>query len=328
MPSEVHPDQQVQLFLRAVGDGRIDEVRRQLTDTPWLVNAVGPHPYWGGRPQALHVAIETKRPDLFHLLLEAGADVHGTNGEYEHWSPLMLAIQREQAEMRDELLRRGARRGLAEALLMADDASVADHLSHGSLPEPVPSSGSWLNFARTLLAIDRLLECGADLNAKDRWGTPPISALAQRGEAGQPLVRCLIERGATAMPEQYASSGDQAALAALIEANPALIQDAEVIIAAVEGRHHQMVQWLLAQGASANSATAGRSRQTLLHSAAWNGDLTMVKLLVSAGADIAALDGEHQTTPLGWVETAIGLTNNPDCRLVVEYLQELGATGQ
>jgi hypothetical protein len=48
-------DEQVAGFLAAVGDGRRDDVRAALSADPQLVNAVGPHPYWGGRPQALHV---------------------------------------------------------------------------------------------------------------------------------------------------------------------------------------------------------------------------------------------------------------------------------
>jgi hypothetical protein len=83
-------DEVIASFLRAVGDGRFEEVRAALTVEPALVNATGPHPYWGGRPQALHVSIETKRQDMFELLIAAGADINGTNDEYEHWSPLML----------------------------------------------------------------------------------------------------------------------------------------------------------------------------------------------------------------------------------------------
>ena len=55
----------------------------------YALNAVGPHPYWGGRPQALHVSIETARRDMFDLLLSSGADVDGRNDAYEHCSPLM-----------------------------------------------------------------------------------------------------------------------------------------------------------------------------------------------------------------------------------------------
>ena len=60
-PAEPLPEPVVAAFLRAVGDGETEEVRTALAGAPALVNAIGPHPYWGGRPQALHVAIETKR---------------------------------------------------------------------------------------------------------------------------------------------------------------------------------------------------------------------------------------------------------------------------
>jgi ankyrin repeat protein len=95
-----------------------------LAATPRLVDAVGPHPFWGGRPQALHVAIDTNRRDVFDVLLEHGADANGRNEQYDHWSPLMLATAKDRADMRDELLRRGARVGLLEALLLADEASI------------------------------------------------------------------------------------------------------------------------------------------------------------------------------------------------------------
>jgi hypothetical protein len=54
-------EEAVKTFLEHVGTGRIGDVRAMLAATPALVNAVGPHPFWGGRPQALHVAIEAKR---------------------------------------------------------------------------------------------------------------------------------------------------------------------------------------------------------------------------------------------------------------------------
>jgi len=47
------------------------------------------------------------------LLLEAGAGPSGKNDEYEHWLPFKLALDRKQTE----LLRRGARIGLLEALM-------------------------------------------------------------------------------------------------------------------------------------------------------------------------------------------------------------------
>jgi ankyrin repeat protein len=106
------PDEiEISAFLRAVGNGEIESVRAALTAKPVLVNAAGPHPFWGGRPQALHVAIEAGRRDLFDLLIDAGADVIGRNQDYDLWSPLMLTCSRNREDMRETLLQRGARIG-------------------------------------------------------------------------------------------------------------------------------------------------------------------------------------------------------------------------
>ncbi len=44
--------------------------------------------------------------------------------------------------------------------------------------------------------------------------------------------------------------------------------------------------------------------KTLLHQAAWIGDVAMVQTLLAAGADPDIVDLEHGTTPLGWAEWA------------------------
>lgn len=310
-------------FLRAVGDGDTDTVRAMLAADPLLVDAVGPHPYWGGRPQALHVAIETKRRDMFDLLLAAGADPDGRNGEYDLWSPLMLAIDRDRADMREELIRRGARIGLVEALLMKDDGAV-DALLAGGLPPLAPNRGSILAFARTPFAIDRLIALGAPIDQKDRWGVTPVEAMSRAGADGGSLVRHMMERGVVPDPEAFARLGDRAMLAALVESDPAVARRDSVLLAAVEFRHHQLVRWLLSMGADANARATALSRQSALHNAAWNGDLDMVKLLVEHGADLQARDGEHEATPRGWAETAIGITNNPDCAAVAAWLAAQG----
>jgi len=310
-------------FLRAVGDGEIETVRDMLAADPALLHATGPHPYWGGRPQALHVAIETGRWAMFSLLLEAGADPNGRNGEYDLWSPLMLALNREREEMRDALLRRGARIGLVEALLMKDDAAVDVLLADG-LPPLVPNQGSILAFARTAHAIDRLLELGAPIDLKDRWGLTPVEAMSRAGEDGGTLVRHMMERGVTPDADAFARLGDQAMLAALAESDPAVARRDAVLLAAVEYRNHDLVRWLLGQGADANARHTGLSRQTALHNAAWNGDLDMVRLLVTHGADLHACDGEHDNNPRGWAQTSARITRNPDCMEVAAWLTAQG----
>lgn len=310
-------------FLRAVGDGEIETVRSMLTAEPALVHAVGPHPYWGGRPQALHVAIETGRRDMFDLLLAAGADPDGRNGEYDLWSPLMLAINRGRAGMRDTLISHGARIGLVEALLLKDDAAVDVLLADG-LPPVVPNQGSILAFARTPRAIDRLLAMGAPRDLRDRRGVTPIEAMSRAGADGGSLIRHMMAHGAMPDPEAFARLGDRPMLAALAESDPSIARRDTVLLAAVEHRQHDLVRWLLGQGANANARNATRSRQTALHNAAWNGDLDMVKLLAEHGADLRARDGEHDNSPAGWAETAARMTGNPACMDVAAWLRAQG----
>lgn len=321
-------DEIVGAFFDHVGSGRIDDVRRILTAVPVLVNATGPHPFWGGRPQALHVAIEGGRRPLFDLLLEHGADVNGTNSGYDLWSPLMLAIERGHADMREELLRRGARVGLLEALMLAEDPLVEQILRGGELPAIAPNGGSVLAFARTAFAIDRLIALGASTDAKDRWGSTPIDALSRLGVRGQPLVRHLIAHGVAAEPKEYARLGDQETLARLVENDGAVARLDSVMMGAVDFGHHALVEWLLSRGGNANARTDAQSRQTALHSAAWNGDLRMARLLVDGGADPAARDEQYDGTPQGWAETSLVVTNNPRCAEVAEFLRPLtGSSG-
>jgi ankyrin repeat protein len=232
--------------------------------------------------------------------------------------------------MRDELVRRGARRGLVEALLAGDDGLVAELLAPGAaaLPRDVPNGGSILMFARTPFAVDRLLALGVSADARDHWGTTPLEAFSQLGERGRPLVDRLLARGLCASPEQLARLGDRNALEALERNDSASVVADEVLLAAVDGGHVALVEWLLARGASPKARAAAQSRQTALHNAAWKGDRAMVKTLVDAGADVGALDEEHRNTPLGWAETAIVITGNAACHGVVEYLASLpGARG-
>lgn len=323
--SPLPADETVARFLRAVGDGRMDEVRIALAANGGLVNAVGPHPYWGGRPQALHVAIETRRREMFDLLVAAGADVNGTNDQYEHWSPLMVTFHWDQPGMRQALVERKARIGLVEAMLFEDDAAVERMLRRGkpALPKIEPNGGSLLAFARTPFAIDRLLDLGVSVDRKDRWGAAPMEAMSRLGPRGRPLVRHLVVRGIEAEPQEYARLGDKDALADRIATNPALAQSDAVMMAAVDFGHHELVRWLLSQGANVNARATWGSQGTALHSAAWNGDLEMVKLLVAAGADVAARDVEHNNTPVGFARVAITVANNPKCNDVVDFLAGL-----
>jgi ankyrin repeat protein len=322
--SEPVDDEEVAAFLRHVGAGRIEAIHAALAKSPALVNAVGPHPYWGGRPQALHVSIETGRRDVFDLLLAAGANINGDNRLYAQWSPLMITYDKDRPEMRETLLARGARIGVVEALMAGDDDAVRRMLQRGkSAMPPDPNGGSILAFARTPYAIDRLLELGAAIDIKDRWETTPMEALSRLGPRGQHLVAHLRSRGVGAPPQVHARVGDKEAIAKMLAANPRLIENDDVVLAAAEFGHHELVQWLIERGANPNARSRIGSQGTALHSAAFEGDLEMVKLLVAAGADIHAIDAEHQNTPEGWARASVEITNNPQCAVVADYLKGL-----
>ncbi len=314
-------ERDVARFLRAVGTGHLDEVREMLAALPSLVNAVGPHPFWGGRPQALHVAIESNRRDIFELLLDRGAGVDGSNEWYDEWSPLMLAIQRDRPEMRDALLSRGARVGLTEALMLGDDRRVEEMLRDGSLPDHAPGGGPILAFARTPFAMDRLIALGAPTAGAEVGAPSAARALGQLGASGRPLVERLQAHGAPVDPEVYARMGDAATLERLVAADPAVARSDAVIIAAVESGEYDLVRWLLERGAPVNARAEEGSRHTPLHAAAWAGDMAMVELLVEAGADLSARDERHDSTPWGWARTAAEVTNNAACVAVTEYLE-------
>src|SRR4051795_2928411 len=75
-----------------------------------------------------------------------------------------------------EQLARGARVGVVESLMLGDDARIDELLDREGLPVMTPNGGSILAFARTTHAVDRLLDLGASLDTKDRWGSAPIDA--------------------------------------------------------------------------------------------------------------------------------------------------------
>ena len=58
---------------------------------------------------------------------------------------------------------------------------------------------------------------------------------------------------------------------------------------------------------------ARRAGATVMHQAAWNGDLALVQALLDVGADPEARDDRYGGTPLGWARTRIPGTRPVNC---------------
>ena len=281
--------------MKAITNREAERLSQLLVAVPGVVNQTGPHPHWGGRPQPLHVAIESDNRQAFALLLGAGASVDGDNQQYDGWSPLMVSIHGKHKAMRDELIRRGAKIDLIVALMLGDDRRVTRLLKDPTvLQGPFPNHATPLHFARTAKSARLLISRGVDAFAKDKYGKTA--------------------------PQLWASMQKPPALLLRLAGSLGVKPPSDIFWAVEHGRLPQ-VRKLLKAGADVNSRSPSGSGGTLLHNAAFDGNLAMVKLLVAKGADLNALDREHGNTPAGWARFALKAFNRHSCKAVAEYLE-------
>ncbi len=330
------PDPVARALLEAVGRGSLEEVRRILAEQPAAVNAKGPHPFWGGQPQPLHVAVEHGDFDVFTYLLEHGAEVDGDNRAYDGWSPLMLAVHWEREAFVDAMLRRGAGVGLIEALMLEDDDRLQQLLRDDPdcLRGTTPNAATPLHFARTARAVELLMAAGIAMDAKDKYGKTALEAAASRGPEAVPVVAALRARGAAAHAGVYAAIGDLDGLQRAAKLDPQAIHRpyrigaaaVTPLEAAVAQGHVAVVRWLLDQGLDVNQRL--HEGGTALHVAAWNGHLEVVKLLIERNADASLRDGRYQGTPLDEARAALAKVGRESCARVAAYLESLSARAE
>ncbi len=91
----------------------------------------------------------------------------------------------------------------------------------------------------------------------------------------------------------------------------------DVVSAWTLGWRQEAASLLRAEPALANRAS-GFERQTPLHTAVERSDLTLLRLLLEAGADCTVLDGEYHSTPLGWARHL----DRPACADLLEQYEE------
>ena len=269
----------------AIGTGDVAKLGALLAAHPDLVrartNLEPPYGYFTGATLLHHVAWNPGRAapvpanvvELARLLLDRGADVDavtlGRNG--------------------------GTTMGLIVTSKMASDANAS-----GPLMELLVARGATVGFERS----SPILPDWGDQNVLDG----PLTNHAPRA------AEKLIELGARPDVCAAAALGDMKLLRGFFGKNGRLAErprrrakvmtEADAIglamlFAYVNGKP-DAVDFLLEKEGNWNMT--GVNNGTVLHRAAWDGDLTMVKRLIAKGADMSNRDNPFNSTPLSWAQ--------------------------
>lgn len=283
--AEFRPHPRFDDAVRAIEAGDLATLDALLTTHPELVrartNLEPPYGYFTGATLLHHVAWNPSRnapvpPNVFdiaRLLLDRGADVDaitlGRNG--------------------------GTTMGLIVTSRMASEANAS-----GPLMELLIARGATLG----LESSSSVIPDWGDMNVLDA----PLANHAPRA------AEKLIALGAKPDVCAAAALGDMTLLKRFFDKDGRLLElprrrgkvmaerDAIglALLFAYVNRKPHAVEVLLEKDGNWNMT--GVNNGAVLHRAAWNGDLAMVKRLVARGADVSNRDNPFNSTPLSWAQ--------------------------
>lgn len=309
--------ERLRLALVAAADGESAVLSALLADDASLATTPGPHPFWGGQPNALQVAAEWGRTESVRRLLDAGVDpdCQPSAGGYDGWSALLLALAKGHRDTAALLMSYGATLDIYCASLLGDVDRVEALLAEDPSRAVMRGVGGAtpLHYAATSDVAQLLVARGADVTATDDAGWTPLEATAFSGAARRDAARWLLDRAGALNLAVAAALDDPALIAAVLVREPdALTRRSD----STDGATHspgasalhigaalgaaKSVGALLAAGADPNAASA--LGHAPLHMAAKSGSHAVAELLIGAGADASRLDGEHQATAADWAE--------------------------
>jgi ankyrin repeat protein len=205
-------------FARAVQGDRMARVRELLETTPTLAQRIN-DPVIGFDCPAIVIAAGCSQ-EMVDVLLEYGADI---NAKSAWWAGAFGALHGANHDMAQHLIERGAKVDVHAAAEqnMLDVLHLLIEAEPTLVHAPGPDGQRPLHFARSIEAIDYLLERGADIHARD---------VDHRATAAQWLVddhnalcRYLLQRGAEADIFMACALGDIKLVKTLLDADPEAI---------------------------------------------------------------------------------------------------------
>lgn len=149
--------------------GSLDDLAAALDQAPELATATGSYDF-----TVLHTVMTEERPEVVRLLIERGADVHARNDTGD--TPLHIAQDPDVV-----------------SVLVEAGAALDARNSHDQTPLIVQAAEGY--DTGSLGTMARLLELGADPNARDRSGATAWSIAQRRRERAK--LDLLKRHGAT-----------------------------------------------------------------------------------------------------------------------------------
>ncbi|KAI9762711.1 MAG: hypothetical protein M1840_001178 [Geoglossum simile] len=249
---------------------------------------------------ALAVAIDNGLPEVVEVLLNKGADPNAEGQKYKNM--LQLALRNGEGDIVRRLVEKGADLNIIEgeygtalqAAALNGDEEIVELLLDAGADVNLPSHGIYGSALQAAIAIKSrpiiylLLEKGADVNASGGEFGTPIQAAAKNGD--HELVQLLLERGAevNAKGGRYGTAL-RAALAGVTGNHSfgggTTGEFSSALEVAVASGDTSLVQLLLDYGVDINGEPWGDTSPSPLGHASRVRDLTMMKFLLSKGAD-------------------------------------------
>lgn len=274
----------LEMLLAAGADGNTFLVSRDLGGWRWsgLTGAMGE-----GEEGLLQQPPHARSRELAETLLEAGADPNDSQGLYntmftpgDEWLELLLS------------------HGLKDSDVVDPDGDPPIRTLDYQLCQAVKMG--------MVQRVSLLLGHGADANAADIYNRRSNyeNALLR----GHPrIASILVEHGAEApelsLEDRFTAAvmvGDENAARQLLEAEPGLIENPELLQEAVD--KPETIRLLLQLGADPNAAN--EKGRVPLHSAAWANNTEVVRLLLARGGNCEIREHEHNATPVGFANHA------------------------